>query len=33
MLYPVKLPITDTKLTFKIYDKSLVRNDEYKATG
>ena len=33
MIFPVKLPITDTTLTFKIYDKSLVSSDEAKVTG
>lgn len=32
MIFPVRLPITDTTLVFKIYDKSLL-SEECKASG
>jgi len=33
MIFPVRLPIMDSSLTFKVYDKGLVGKDGYLAAG
>ena len=33
MIFPVRLPLMDSSLTFKVYDKGLVGKDDYLAAG
>lgn len=33
MIFPVKLPMIDSTITFKVYDKSLLSKDSYLAVG
>ena len=33
MIYPLKLPVLNSTLTFKVYDKSLVGKNSYLAIG
>lgn len=33
LVYPVKLPIKNTLVTFKVYDKDFVTGDDFLASG